>query len=466
MLNDRMRIRSGTLALILLAACAPVSGSPTSVPPQGGTTTSPTTTVPATTTSVVADDLVTSSCPTDAEGFRILCESVDLIEQHYVDPVDDTALASAAIAGLDELGPTGTATGTLTCAMPLQSFLSVCQHMEARHVGADGVESLLFGIAEHALDPNSAYLTPSALSLLSEEQSGTVEGIGAFVTTEDLTSDDPTNTTCSIISETCPLVVVSTLAGSPAAAAGVQPDDRFLAVDGAPTDGSTIDEVTAEVRGPAGSDVTITFGRGDQTIDITITRAAVDIPVTQHESFGDVGYLRLNLFTGNAGEQFRADLADLLDQGAGTIVLDLRDDPGGALDAALDVASEFLPDGLVLRTTGPEGERSYPVRDEGVARDPDLTILVLVNRGSASASEVVAGALQERGRATIIGETTFGKNTVQQRFGLSNGGAMKLTIARWMTPGGVDFDNGITPDRPMDIPADLSPEEIVALVTR
>jgi carboxyl-terminal processing protease len=279
-----------------------------------------------------------------------------------------------------------------------------------------------------------------------------------------LTSEDPATTTCNILSESCRLVIVSTLPSSPALAAGVQVGDEFVAVNGEPVAGRSVDEITAIVRGPAGTDVTITFARNGSTLDITITRAAITIPVTEFEAIGDVGYLRLNFFTGNAGEQVKRDLLTLLDGGARTIVLDLRDNPGGTLDAALDVTSEFLGDGLVVRTVGPDEERSYAVRSNGIATDPEIDVIVLVNRGSASASEVLAGALQERGRATIVGETTFGKNTVQQRFALSNGGAMRLTIARWITAGGLDFDNGIVPDVPLTLEASLTPAEVVALV--
>jgi C-terminal peptidase prc len=447
--------------VVLAAACAPSDADPaveTTV--ESSTTTSvaqPTTTV------MVNDELTTESCPTESE-FRLLCEAYDLIGRNYVDPIDDEVLADAALEGLRVVGISGTSPGPLTCAVPAESFQRVCEELERRDVGDDGVEALLFGLAEFGLDPNSAYITPAALALIQEEQTGSVEGIGALVTTEDLTSEDPATTTCNILSESCRLVIVSTLPSSPALAAGVQVGDEFVAVNGEPVAGRSVDEITAIVRGPAGTDVTITFARNGSTLDITITRAAITIPVTEFEAIGDVGYLRLNFFTGNAGEQVKRDLLTLLDGGARTIVLDLRDNPGGTLDAALDVTSEFLGDGLVVRTVGPDEERSYAVRSNGIATDPEIDVIVLVNRGSASASEVLAGALQERGRATIVGETTFGKNTVQQRFALSNGGAMRLTIARWITAGGLDFDNGIVPDVPLTLEASLTPAEVVALV--
>ncbi|MFP5332816.1 MAG: S41 family peptidase [Acidimicrobiia bacterium] len=430
------------------------------------TTTTTTTVPPTTTTSIVDDELVTTSCPTPDEAFAPLCEAYQLITEVYVDPVDAEVLADAAILGVEALVEPGTAPGPLTCPVPTDAFVRVCEKLEELDVAGDAVEPILYGIAQFGLDPNSAYIDPQALELIQEEQTGSVEGIGALVTTEDLTSDDPANTTCNIIGETCPLIIVSLLPGSPAAAAGVQPGDVFVAVDGEPIAGRSIDEVTAIVRGPAGTDVSITFDREGTLVDVVITRASIEIPVTLVESFGEVGYLRLNMFTSNAGDRVEEDLRSLLETGATTIVLDLRDNPGGTLDAALDVTSEFLADGVVVRTVGPDEERTYPVRGDGIATDPSIEVIVVVNRGSASASEVLAGALQERGRATVVGETTFGKNTVQQRFPLSNGGAMRLTIARWITAGGLDFDNGIVPDVVLPLDPGITPSTLVDEVLR
>ena len=468
-----MRIRSliAVAALgCLTAACgliieeAPDTTAAQDVPT---TVSSTSTTLPqTTTTSIVDDELITTSCPTTDEAFSPLCEAYQLITEVYVDPVDDVTLADAALLGVQALAEPGSAPGPLTCPIPTEAFVRVCEKLEELDVAGEGLEPILYGMAQFGLDPNSTYIDPEALALIQEEQTGSVEGIGALVTTEDLTSDDPANTLCNIIGDTCPLVIVSTLPGSPAAAAGVQPGDVFVAVDGDPIAGRTVDEVTAIVRGPAGTDVAITFDRDGETVDVVITRASIEIPITIVESFGEVGYLRLNMFTSNAGDQVDEDLRELLDAGARTIVLDLRDNPGGTLDAALDVTSEFLGDGVVVRTVGPDEERTYPVRDDGLATDPSIEVIVVVNRGSASASEVVAGALQERGRAIVVGETTFGKNTVQQRFPLSNGGAMRLTIARWITAGGLDFDDGIVPDVTIEIDPAITPAALVELVTR
>ncbi|HSJ29249.1 MAG TPA: S41 family peptidase [Acidimicrobiia bacterium] len=461
-----MRRLLALLALALLGACGLVVSDPEA--PDGAdqatTSTTASTTIPPTTTkSLVSNELTVTECPTD-DGFSPLCEAYGLIIRNYVDPVDPAALADAALLGVQSFGTPGTGPGPISCPVPAEEFVRVCEELDSLDIGVEGLDAILFGLGEFGLDANSTYITAEALALVEEEQSGTVEGIGALVTTEDLTSDNPQNTTCNVISATCPLIIVSTLQGSPASAAGVQVGDVFVAVDGDPVDGRTVDEVTSLVRGPAGTDVEITFDRQGETITLVITRAAIEIPVTEAAIVGDVGYLRLNFFGGSADRQVEAELRSMLEAGVRTIVLDLRDNPGGTLEAALDVTSEFLADGLVVRTVGPDEERSYPVRGDGVATDPSIDLRVLVNRGSASASEVLAGALQERGRALIVGETTFGKNTVQQRFPLSNGGAMRLTIARWMTPGGLDFDNGIVPDVPLELDAGLTPDEIIPLV--
>jgi carboxyl-terminal processing protease len=205
--------------------------------------------------------------------------------------------------------------------------------------------------------------------------------------------------------------------------------------------------------------------RGDELFTVTITRAAIEIPIADWTVIEDVGYLQLNLFTNNSDEVVHEALRELLEDGATSLVFDLRNNPGGSLDSSVEIASEFLGDGLVLRTESPDSVIPYEVRGGGVLTDPSFPVRILVNRGSASASEVVSGALKETGRALVIGESTFGKNTVQQRFPLSHGGAIKMTIARWVTPSGIDFgEDGISPDIEAEIPLDLTPEEIVALV--
>jgi carboxyl-terminal processing protease len=266
---------------------------------------------------------------------------------------------------------------------------------------------------------------------------------------------------CSVVSDVCRLIVVSTINGSPAEAAGLARDDVIIGVNGADVSGWTVDEVTSTVRGEAGTEVTITILRGHRELDISITRAEVVIPVVESELVGSAGYVKLNLFTADADEQFEEAVSNLLLSGIDSLVVDLRDNPGGLLDTAIEIASVFLAEGEVVVTEGPESSTSYEVSGHPLV-PADIEVVFVVNKGSASASEVVSAVLQERDRVTVVGESTFGKNTVQQRFGLSNGGALKLTIARWVTPAGLDFgDVGVTPDVEQQFDSRLSIDNIV-----
>ena len=458
--------------LSFIAAVALMAVSCVSTPPAEPTTTS----APASTTSTAAPttvttaeptgpylDLTTVGCDDDPGAFTIFCETVELISEHYVDNVATDELVDAATRGLREFAVADVDRSPLLCAVPSEDWTEMCEAFDELDPDPqDGVEALLDGITAFALDPNSVYLDPRALAIIQETQSGTVEGIGALVTTEDLTADDPEASICPVASDTCRITIVSTLTGSPAEAAGVRAGDEIVSVDGDPVEGRTLDSVTAQVRGQAGTDVTLGLLRGETELSVTITRAAIVIPVVETATVDGTAYLRLNLFTNNSDEQLRESLQALLLADPHTLVLDLRDNPGGSLDSAVEVASEFIDDGLVVRTQAPDTEIPYPVREGGLAVDPELRLLVLVNRGSASASEVVAGAIQEAGRGLVIGEATFGKNTVQRRFSLANGGAIKLTIARWVTPGGVDFgQSGIRPDITAAIDPQLRPAELV-----
>lgn len=442
-----------TAAPTTSTAPASTSAVPSTSPPDGAaTTTSP----------VVAIPVESVDC--DGREGGLLCEGYSLIQRYYVDPITDALLAGAAATGVEDLSTSGS--DSVSCAIPNQTFQMVCDAMAFEGASTErAAEAALAGMVT-ALDPNSAYLDPRALQLLEEDQTGEVEGIGALVASEDLSAADPESTPCAVVSATCQLVVISTFADGPADLAGVEAGDIFVAVDSESIDGWSVDEVTATVRGPAGTDVTITFQRGAVQIDITVTRAALVIPVVETDVVGGVGYLKLNLFTDTSDRQLHTALLELLDSGIARLVLDLRDNPGGALDATVNIASEFLSGGVVVRTQAPDEDTDYPVELGGIATDADLEIVVLVNRGSASASEVLSAALQERERALIIGENTFGKNTVQQRFGLSNGGALKLTVARWVTADGADFGgDGVTPDISAEIDAGLTVSEVVAEVS-
>jgi len=197
-----------------------------------------------------------------------------------------------------------------------------------------------------------------------------------------------------------------------------------------------------EVRGEAGTDVTLTIRRGDQTFEVIVTRAIINLQeVTAELLDGGVGYLRLSSFTDRAPGLFSDAIADLLAQGATSFVVDLRGNPGGYIVAAQEIADEFVTSGELLFTVE-SGDDVNEWRAGGGLLQNDVPVVVLVNAGSASASEIVAAALQEHGRATILGEPTFGKNTVQIWRDLPNGGGLRLTTDRWFTP----EHNSVAPD--------------------
>ncbi|MCZ6630689.1 MAG: S41 family peptidase [Actinobacteria bacterium] len=451
----KSRLTFPTIALAVIAAACSSGGSSATATPASSTEASETTSG--------ARRIETVDCDSAPEQVVIVCEAYELIQIHYVDQIDDAVLAAAAIQGLDALDGT-TSSDLLTCAVPADEFNASCDvAASTADDSSQAAEAIVIGLATHALDPNSAYFDQEALELLDEEQEGQIEGIGALVSPEDQTIEGD-NKQCTVVSETCRILIVAIIDGAPAEAAGLQRDDAIIGVNGASVEGQTIDEVTSQVRGPAGTDVVLTIDRDGETLEVSITRAAVIIPVIDSERFGSVGYIQLRIFSSNAGEQFEDAVVDLLIQGIDELVIDLRNNPGGLLDTAVEIASIFLPDGDVVVTQSPDERSAYPVTGAAIV-PKGMKVTFIVNKGSASASEVVSAVLQERGLATVVGENTFGKNTVQQRFNLSNGGALKLTIARWLTPGGLDFGGvGVTPDVEMTFEPGIETEDLVEVV--
>lgn len=292
------------------------------------------------------------------------------------------------------------------------------------------------GVLQTTGDQFTTFVNPEHAKMLEEDIQGEFEGIGATVR---MNADNL-------------LEIVAPIPGSPAEAAGLQPGDVVLAVDGESIRGLTLMEAVALIRGPRGTPITLTIQRdGGEPFDVTIVRDRIEIPTVEarlieSESHPPVGYIKLNEFNAKATEQLQAAIQDLRDQGAQGFVFDLRNNPGGLLSQAIRVSSQFLPEGtLVLIERGKFGEEEHRAVDGGVWVEGPL--VVLVNNGSASASEIVAGALQDHQRAPLVGETTFGKGSVQAPYTLSDGSSLRVTIARWFTPNGrAIHGEGITPD--------------------
>jgi carboxyl-terminal processing protease len=224
-----------------------------------------------------------------------------------------------------------------------------------------------------------------------------------------------------------------------------------------------MDDQISRIRGESGTDVTLTLERdGGEPFDVTITRAEITLQEVETRMIeGHIGYIALNGFSAPAADQFREGLASLLEEGADQIVFDLRDNPGGYIDAAQEIASQFIDEGLIFTQESAGNDvREWPSTGDGVATDADLPVAVLINAGSASASEIVAAALQESGRATLVGEPSFGKNTVQVWGRLENNGGIRITISRWFTPNHNSVaPDGIQPDIAAARTAETPPEE-------
>jgi carboxyl-terminal processing protease len=356
------------------------------------------------------------SCAAPAEAFRAFCQAYSYLKQQYVDELDDSALAEGAIKGMVDYG---------------------------------------------VKDPFSGYMSPEDYRRALGDLSGEFTGIGAEMGVRNL--EDPEDLeACTTFSDICALVVVAPLEDSPAKAAGLLAGDIVLAIDDESVEGMALEDAVKRVRGEAGTDVTLSLRRDGESVELTITRATITIrEVTSRMLEDGIGYIALHVFSPASADQFHDAMGALVDGGATSIILDLRDNPGGYIDAANNIASEFIPDGLVFtQESEADGVKRWEATGDGVATDRAIPVVVLVNNGSASASEIVAAALQERGRATIIGQHTFGKNTVQLWDDLANGGGVRITISRWFTPDHNSVaPDGVQPDVVVEVPDGTPPEQ-------
>jgi carboxyl-terminal processing protease len=359
--------------------------------------------------------------------------------------------------------------GAGSCAAPTEEFAAFCEAYERiqdQYVDdpdeADLVEGAIEGMFEGLGDPFSGYMSPDDFERAQEDLSGQFSGIGAEMGVKNL--QDPEDLeACGTFSDACVLVVIAPLQDSPAEEAGLQPGDIVTAVDGASVSGSSLDDAIQRVRGEAGTQVTLTIRRGDrEPFDVTITRAQIQMREVTSDVIADgrVGYVALHGFSRAAADQLHTAIGELLDADVDGIVFDLRNNPGGYIEIANQVASEFIGDGTVfIQESSGDEVKEWTATDEGLATSPDLPVVVLVNGGSASASEIVAAALKERERATIVGQPTYGKNTVQVWTELENGGGVRITVSRWFTPDHNSVaPDGIQPDEVVEVPDGTPPE--------
>ena len=297
-------------------------------------------------------------------------------------------------------------------------------------------------------DPYTRFLDPKEFKQMQIDTSGELTGVGIQITLDKDTKE---------------IVVVSPIEGTPASKAGVQPKDVIVSVDGKTTKGMTTDDAVKLIRGKEGSEVTLGLRRKGEVVIVPLKRARIEINAVESRlnTSADgtkVGYIRLKQFNAKASREMRAAIRKLEQQGAQGFVLDLRSNPGGLLEASVDIARQWLDEGTIVSTKTRDGIQD--VRRATGNAVTDRPVVVLVNEGSASASEILSGALQDNKRAVLVGQKTFGKGLVQSVRGLSDGSGLTVTIAKYLTPKGTDIHkNGIRPD----VPVELSEREIQSL---
>jgi carboxyl-terminal processing protease len=286
-------------------------------------------------------------------------------------------------------------------------------------------------------DPYTRFLPPDQYQSLQTNTQGELLGVGLQIAKDE---------------EGKPLRVIAPLEGSPAETAGLLPQDEILEINGTPTSTLTLDEAASRMRGAIGTQVSLKVSRANQSaFEVNVQRDRIAInPVSAElrsaSGLPKLGYLRLGQFNGNAVSELKTSLESLERQGAAAYILDLRNNPGGLLQAGIEIARMWMDEGTVVYTVNRQGTLgSYDAIGKAITDDP---LVVLVNRGTASASEILAGALQDSGRAQLVGETTFGKGLIQSLFDLPNGAGLAVTIAKYETPAHRDINKlGIEPDQ-------------------
>ncbi len=380
------------------------------------------------------------------------------------------ALLAAAVLGGAALFVAGFSLGSSSFLHPgtpaneaamFQPFWDTWDSITNAYVGPYDRQALVNGAIDGMIkalgDPFSGYMSPQDLQKARESLNGQFEGIGAEVSARSTNG----GSSCSPFGPTCRMTVTRPIPGSPAEKAGLQAGDVITAIDGTAVDGLTLDAAIAKVRGPKGTTVTLTLLRGGPgagtPVDLAIVRDTISQPqVSTRELPGGGAYIKLSAFSDPAAVEFSAAVKAAVARGATSIVVDLRDNGGGYITAARAIASQFLASGPIFYEVGANGDRMpTDVAPGGAATASSIHVAILVNGGTASASEIVAGALQDTGRAILVGAQTYGKGTIQEWIDLSHdqggrtvtSGGFRLTIAKWLTPNGRWIHKkGLTPN--------------------
>lgn len=304
------------------------------------------------------------------------------------------------------------------------------------------IDGAVSGMVNALGDSYTVFMNADQSKTFDAELEGSITGIGAEVGIKNNR-----------------VIIVAPIDNSPAAKAGIKAQDVILTIDGVDTTGMDLNTAVTKIRGDIGTKVKLQIQRGDAKLDFEITRDKVDTKSVRWEVKNDnIGYIEISRFDSNTTELTRQAASELSAKGVKAIILDLRNNPGGYLDAAINVASEFLKSGTIVteKPTSRTGkEEKYIASGKGRLTNTNIPMVVLVNGGSASASEIVAGALQDNGRAILIGEKTFGKGSVQAIENLTGGASLRITIAHWFTPNGKNINKeGISPNTEVKLTED------------
>lgn len=459
-----MRALAGVM-ILLLSACVAGDGDAGTDTGSPVTTDGPTTTTPvATTTTPEPIPVQIDDCAAPQVWFSPLCQAYELAQEWHMDrPIEPERLAEAALHGLREFSTAATEPPprTLICAIPDHAFTPLCAELADRAALAsipigEAVEAAVASMAGTGLEQFSYYVPPELVG--SFRSNGVVGGIGVL-----LDATDAAGSKCVRIAVTCPLEIVFVLEDNPGAEAGLHPGDQIVEVDGVPVTGLGFVETATRLAGDETGAVEISVEREDDELEFTIERAPLVVPTVEIDlPRPGIGYLLIPDFEPDIPELVHEALVDLVDQSMDRLVVDLRDNPGGFLDATLDVATEFMTGGVVVETVGPGEDFAYEAGDGGLAAETEIT--VLVNEGTASAAEILAAALRDRRGATILGEPTFGKDAVQIAFDMNNGGEFNVAVARWFSPNGTSVSGtGVLPDRVVELPRSMGTAELADL---
>ncbi|WP_448534171.1 S41 family peptidase [Parathermosynechococcus lividus] len=319
------------------------------------------------------------------------------------------------------------------------------QLLEQHYTSREHAYSAIQGMLQRLNDPYTRFMTPEEFAILRTQTSGEVSGIGIRLGVDEKTQQ---------------LTILEPLANSPATRAGIEAGDRLLAIDGHSTRRMSIEEASRRIRGRVGTPIELQLFRPNRgTFRLTLMRALIELPavrsLVKEEGDQRIGYIYLSEFTSHAAEQVQAAIQQLQAEGVNGFVLDLRGNPGGLLQAGIDIARMWLDQGMIVRTVDRSGHSEQARATQSALTT--LPLVVLVDQRSASSSEILTGALQDNGRAIVVGTKTYGKALVQSIHQLSDGSGLSVTVAHYYTPKGTDINRmGITPNIMVTLPQEVS----------